>query len=44
MLEQTDNTTVYSIDQLRSIITPYVQSHKNRPLQNAYGLKSHLGV
>ena len=26
MLEQTDNTTVYSIDQLRSIITPYVQS------------------
>lgn len=28
MLEQTDNTTVYTIDQLRSIIVPYVQSRK----------------
>ena len=28
MLEQTDNTTVYSIDQLRDIIVPYVQSRK----------------
>lgn len=26
MLVQTDNTTVYSIDQLRGIIVPYVQS------------------
>lgn len=26
MLEQTDNTTVYTIDQLRSIVAPYVRS------------------
>lgn len=25
MLEQTDNTTVYTIDQLRDIISPFVQ-------------------
>lgn len=28
MLEQTDNTTVYTIDQLRDIIVPYVQRRK----------------
>ena len=33
MLEQTDNTTVYSIDQLREIVAPYVQS---RNLARAY--------
>lgn len=33
MLEQTDNTTIYSIDQLRDIIAPYVQS---RNLARAY--------
>lgn len=33
MLEQTDNTTVYTIDQLRSIIAPSV---KDRGFINAY--------
>lgn len=33
MLEQTDNTTVYTIDQLRSIVAPFVES---RGFANAY--------
>ena len=33
MLEQTDNTTVYTIEQLRSIIAPFVRS---RDFASAY--------
>ena len=33
MLEQTNNTTVYTIEQLRNIIVPYVQS---RDFTSAY--------